>query len=96
LSADNVLSWEVITADGEHLTTNKDENADLFWALRGGGGGTFGVVMSITVKAHPGTITSGASLSFSIQTNAAERLWVGIQAFHNTLEDMVDAGTMVG
>lgn len=95
MSVDNVLSWEVITADGEHLTANKDENADLFWALRGGGGGTFGVVISMTVKAHPGTITTGASISFSTETNSEERLWAGIQAFHDTLEDMVDAGTMV-
>lgn len=50
----------------------------------------------MTVKAHPGTITSGASLSFSTDTNSEEAFWAGIQVFQDTLEDMVDAGTMVG
>ncbi|KXH65704.1 FAD binding domain-containing protein [Colletotrichum salicis] len=53
LAADNVLQMEVVTPGGDIVTVNEDQNADLFWAMRGGGGSTFGVVTSITVKTHP-------------------------------------------
>jgi FAD/FMN-containing dehydrogenase len=52
LSCDNVVSAEVITADGSRLTASQDENADLFWAIRGGGG-NFGVVTSFEYRLHP-------------------------------------------
>ncbi|KAL1914396.1 uncharacterized protein VTP21DRAFT_8914 [Calcarisporiella thermophila] len=55
LSADNVLQFEVVTADGELRTANACQNKDLFWALRGGGGGTFGVVVSVTHRTFPST-----------------------------------------
>ncbi|KAF4779936.1 FAD binding domain-containing protein [Colletotrichum scovillei] len=53
LAADNVLQMEVVTPLGEILTLNEAQNADLFWAMRGGGGSTFGVLTSITFATHP-------------------------------------------
>lgn len=59
LSCDHTLSYEIVTADGQAIRANKEENADLFWALKGGGG-NFGVVTSITYRLHPvKTVLSG-------------------------------------
>jgi FAD/FMN-containing dehydrogenase len=52
MSIDNLLSCQLVDADGRVLTANASENQDLFWALRGGGG-NFGVVTSFEFRAHP-------------------------------------------
>jgi len=59
------LEITIVTADGNHVIANSYQNKELFWALRGGGGGTWGVVTSVTYKTHPSTPLSSASLSFS-------------------------------
>lgn len=46
LGADNVLEWEVVTASGQHIVATPNQNKDLYWALSGGGGGTYGIVVS--------------------------------------------------
>ncbi|KAG0085083.1 hypothetical protein BGZ92_009317 [Podila epicladia] len=53
LCVDNVLQYKVITADGELRVANAYQNQDLFWALRGGGPGTFGVVVEAVMRTHP-------------------------------------------
>jgi hypothetical protein len=95
LSSDNVLNWEVVTAAGTLVNANEYENLDLFWALNGGGGSTFGVVVSMTVRAHPDTVTSGATLAFYTTQNSELEFYTAIQTFHEELPRMVDAGTMV-
>eukprot|EP01047_Picozoa_sp_COSAG01_P128997 COSAG01_NODE_58400_length_306_cov_0.971014_1_plen_68_part_10 len=50
---DNLLEAELVTANGTLLTANADnEHAELFWALRGGGGSTWGVLTKLTLRAH--------------------------------------------
>jgi FAD/FMN-containing dehydrogenase len=59
LTIDNVLAFELVTADGRMLVANEDEHPDLFWALRGGGG-NFGVVTAISYRLHPiGPVLAG-------------------------------------
>jgi FAD/FMN-containing dehydrogenase len=51
-AVDNLLAADLVTADGELITADHETHSDLFWALRGGGG-NFGVVMSLTFRLHP-------------------------------------------
>lgn len=63
--------------------------ADLYWALSGGGGGTYGVVVSVTLKAHPDTAIAGGSLNF---TDTTENYWTAIELYHSYLSTIVDSG----
>ena len=58
LGVDNALAFDMVLANGSSITADGDQNTEVFWALRGGGGGTFGVVTNITFRLHdnPGPI----------------------------------------
>ncbi|HSK95088.1 MAG TPA: FAD-binding oxidoreductase, partial [Euzebyales bacterium] len=61
LACDNVVSFEVVAADGTVLRASESENADLFWGLRGGGG-NFGVVTAIEFELYPVSELAGGAL----------------------------------
>ncbi|KAL9619780.1 MAG: hypothetical protein Q9160_005616 [Pyrenula sp. 1 TL-2023] len=89
MAADAVVEWEVITAQGEHLVATPSNNTDLYWALSGGGAGTFGVVLSMTTKIFPdGPIASG-TLSFNF---TGESYWDTIGNLWAYLPQFVDGG----
>ena len=72
---DNVLEITIVTADGQHIVANAYCNQDLFWALRGGGGGTWGVVTSVTYQTHPSTTFSAAFIAVnSTNPNSTQNL----------------------
>ena len=70
LTCDNVLSCEVVTAEGEIVAANADTNADLFWGLRGGGG-NFGIVTSFLYQAHPVSTVLGGVIAYARDQAAA-------------------------
>jgi FAD/FMN-containing dehydrogenase len=65
LSCDNLVSCDVVTADGSFLTASEKENEDLFWALRGGGG-NFGVITSFEYKLHEVKNIYGGPMFFEL------------------------------
>jgi hypothetical protein len=98
LAVDQVLEWEVITADGSFLKASPTHHYSLYWALSGGGGGTYGVVVSLTVKVHPQEAAAAAAMSFAIQNTStgADDFWTAVTTFVESLPSMVDAGLQVG
>ncbi|GAO19335.1 uncharacterized protein UV8b_05236 [Ustilaginoidea virens] len=85
--ADQVLEWEVVLADGTLVTATPDCHADLYWALTGGGGGAYGVVVSMTIQAHANDMTSAASLAFS---HAGDSYFDAIKAFQRVTPALAD------
>jgi hypothetical protein len=93
LTIDNLLSAEMVLADGEQVTASEDENSDLFWAIRGGGG-NFGVVTTFVFQAHPVSTIVGGPTFWAIEETedvlkayrdflpAAPRQLTGFFAFH--------------
>jgi FAD/FMN-containing dehydrogenase len=66
LTIDNLLSAEVVLADGQQVVASPDENQDLFWAIRGGGG-NFGVVTTFVFRAHPVATVVGGPTFWAIE-----------------------------
>ena len=96
LSADNVLEWEVVTATGEHLIATPDSHQDLYWALSGGGGGTYAAVLAATVKAYPDVPVVAANLTFTYgESVSQDAFWGVVTAFLTTLPAIVDLGATV-
>lgn len=94
MAADQLLAIEVVTADGRFVTATPDHNGDLFWALAGGGGGTFGVVTSVIVKAHPKVSVTTSMISFgSSDAVSEEAFWNGVQAYWDSFLPYIEAKT---
>ena len=89
MAVDNLRSVDLVTADGRVVTANKDENADLFWAVRGGGG-NFGVASSFEFKVHPvGPIVTGG-IAAHLFTAGREVL----RFFRDTTASLADEQTL--
>jgi FAD/FMN-containing dehydrogenase len=74
LSCDNLISADVVTAEGKLVHASEDDNGDLFWAIRGGGG-NFGVLTSLEFKLHPVTDIYGGPMFFELKDAANVLRW---------------------
>ncbi|KAF9696252.1 hypothetical protein EKO04_005883 [Ascochyta lentis] len=96
MGADNVLSFDAITAEGKYVTANAKENPDLFWALKGGGPGSFAVVTSVTVKTFPEVPTAGVTINInSTHTNDTELFKKGFHIFNSQSNHLSNLGMFV-
>ncbi|EXJ63321.1 uncharacterized protein A1O5_11642 [Cladophialophora psammophila CBS 110553] len=93
LGADQVLEMDVVTANGTQLTTNENAYPGLFWAMRGGGGSTFAVLISVTIRAYPALPMAVYSFSYNTTANS-DTFWSLVAYFHNQLPELSDAGAM--
>jgi len=92
LALDNLLAAEVVQADGRQVTANLEQNEDLFWAIRGGGG-NFGVVTSFKFKVHPvNTVLAGIVLHPAAKAGGAIRRW---RDFETTAPDESTQGALL-
>ena len=74
LTIDNLISADVVLADGKFVQASEKENSDLLWALRGGGG-NFGVVTAFTFKLHPIDIIYGGPMFYELSEAADVMKW---------------------
>lgn len=88
LAADNTLEFEVVTPDGGYMVATPHNNSDLFWALNGGGGGAYGVVLSQTTRAHADGPVVAATLSFSSDMADNETFWEAVDAWHDLIPSL--------
>ena len=99
MAVDNALRFEVVLANGTAVVASSCENTDLFWALRGGGGGTFGVLTSCTYAAHPFPAegAAGAFVTIELLQGAASfrLLMDGWLSFVEQLGDPARSGGVV-
>ncbi|KAL8627462.1 hypothetical protein Q9189_006839 [Teloschistes chrysophthalmus] len=93
LGADQVLEAEVVTSDGQVVTASPCQHSDLFFAIRGGGGGTYGVVLSTTVKAHPTTNVAAQQLSFApLNSSYVPEFMKAVELLYNAYPNLSDNG----
>ncbi|KAL0943371.1 uncharacterized protein CTRU02_201257 [Colletotrichum truncatum] len=92
LGSDQVLSVDIVTPDGRHITADDKNHKDLFWAVRGGGGATWGVVTAMTVRVYPKMKFSG--LTWSINTAekniSSNTFWAAMEAYWRRFPEFAD------
>ncbi len=93
LTCDSLVSAQVVLADGSVVTCDAGTHADLFWALRGGGGGNFGIVTSLTFDTFATSDLTNFSAAFA-WTDAAAVI-AAWQAWPRTLPDAVWSGMVL-
>jgi FAD/FMN-containing dehydrogenase len=94
LTCDNLVSADVVTADGRLVTASESQNEDLFWGLRGGSG-NFGVVTSFEYKLHPlGPLMLGGMLLFPLE-QGEEAMAAFAEIVENAPDELATAAAML-
>jgi hypothetical protein len=94
LTCDNLVSADIVTVDGQLRTCSETSEPDLFWAIRGGGGGNFGIATAFTIRTHPTQDITVAQTTFLTRDFAA--VFNAWQAWPRSLPDDIWAQIYVG
>ncbi|KAL5115241.1 hypothetical protein ACEQ8H_006833 [Pleosporales sp. CAS-2024a] len=92
VAADQVLEYEAVTASGNLITASSTQNSDLYWALSGGGGGTYAIVVSTTIRAFEDVPIGGASLTFSRQNVETHLVYDLLGQVFDLVSSLIDVG----
>ncbi|KAJ8081679.1 hypothetical protein PM082_007525 [Marasmius tenuissimus] len=91
LAADHTLEFEVITTQGEFVRASPTSHQDLYWALSGGGGGTYGVVWSVTIKPQQDLPVTIGSIEFTSEGVDPDTWWKAIDAYQASTPALTNA-----
>lgn len=83
-----------MTGTGQFVKASRTQNSDLYWALSGGGGGTYGVVWSLTAKAHIDIPVSAANISWTNDGISQDAFFKALGAYHIWAPSVIDRGAM--
>ena len=89
VGSDQAVSFDVVLANGKLITADAKFNSDLFWALKGGGMGTFGVVTSATFKTYPTIPVTGMTLIIADQ---GDKFWEGVRIWYTKAPEYTEKG----
>jgi FAD/FMN-containing dehydrogenase len=96
LSSDHLYQATVITTEGRRLVVNDEQNQDMFWAIRGAGGGVFGVVTELVIKTNPRPENAVSSaLTFYARDSSRpmeDAAWAAFAEIVSQFPDLMDAG----
>ncbi|KAI1453540.1 FAD-binding domain-containing protein [Annulohypoxylon moriforme] len=93
MGADNIIEATIVTPTGDLITASSCLNSDILWAIRGGGGGTFGVIVSMTVKAYPTPSLTYLGLNVVAKNGTSgETWWKLIAQLHGVFSDVQKQG----
>ncbi|OIW31030.1 FAD-binding domain-containing protein [Coniochaeta ligniaria NRRL 30616] len=92
LGADQVLELQAVTPTGNLIVANECQNTDLFWAMRGGGGSTFGVVTSVTMRTYPTPQLTNLFLTLATTNSSSPRVWDMVAYVLSQFPSLGDAG----
>ncbi|KAF2093309.1 FAD-binding domain-containing protein [Rhizodiscina lignyota] len=94
LAADSILELTVVLPSGDIVTANACKNPDLFWALRGGGGSTVGVVLDFTTRAWQSESVADYAFGFGSPTFNDDRFWEAMGYMAGLFPSLIEAGIM--
>jgi FAD/FMN-containing dehydrogenase len=90
LGSDNVLEWELVTGKGELIVASPRKNKDTYWALSGGGGGTYGVVLGATIRIHADGPVINPQLGIAVGNVNNDTYWEAVTTIFATLPDLLE------
>ncbi|KAK8062937.1 hypothetical protein PG997_015034 [Apiospora hydei] len=92
LGADQTLEFDVVAANGEIMKASRKENSDLYWALSGGGPGTYGVVTSVTIRAYEDLPVGGMGILLDPTNINTDKYWTALRKLYSILPTVTDNG----